>query len=70
MKTEIEEYGRKLWFMRHFRNERSFAAHRFRPKSSFNPRKKDVIIETYLNCLKERLDIEISFERFNNLPKK
>ena len=61
LKTELEEYGRKLLLMWHFRNdERSFAADRFIPKSSFNPRNKDVIIETYLSCLEERLlDIEI-----------
>ena len=71
MKTELEEYRRKLRLMWHFRNdERSFAADRFRPKSSFNPRNKDVIIETYLSCLEERLlDIEIPSKRFNNLTK-
>ena len=48
LKAELEEYGRKLWLMWHFRNcERSFAADRFRPKSSLNPRNKDVIIETH-----------------------
>ena len=48
LKTELEEDGRKLRLMWHFGNdERSFAADRFRPKSSFNPRNKDVIIETY-----------------------
>ena len=32
LKTELEEYGRKLRLMWHFRNdERSFAADRFRP---------------------------------------
>ena len=52
-------------------NERSFAADRVRPKFSFNPRNKDVIIETYLNCLEERLlDIEIPSKRFSNLTKK
>ena len=68
LKTELE-YGRKLRLMSHFRNdERSFVADRFRPKSSFNPRNKDVIIETYLSCLEERLlDIEIPSKRFNNL---
>ena len=72
LKTELEEYKRKLRLMWHFRNdERSFAADRFRPKSSFNPRNKDVIIETYLSCLEERLlDIEIPSKRFNNLTKK
>ena len=71
LKIELEEYGRKLRLMWHFRNdERSFAADRFRPKSSFNPRNKDVIIETYLSCLEERLlDIEIPSKRFNNLTK-
>ena len=69
LKAELEEYGRKLRLMWHFRNdERSFAADR--PKSSFNPRNKDVIIETYLSCLEERLlDIEIPSKRFNNLTK-
>ena len=71
VKTELEEYGRKLRLMWHFSNdERSFEADRFRPKSSFNPRNKDVIIETYLSCLEERLlDIEIPSKRFNNLTK-
>ena len=71
LKTELEEYGRKLRLMWHFRNdERSFVADRFRPKSSFNPRNKDAIIETYLSCLEERLlDIEIPSKRFNNLTK-
>ena len=57
LKRELEEYGRKLRLMWHFRNdERPFAADRFRPpKSSFNPRNKNVIIETYLSCLEERL---------------
>ena len=49
---------------------RFLTADRFRPKSSFNPRNKDVIIETYLSCLEERLlDIEIPSIRFNNLTK-
>ena len=70
LKTELEVYGRKLRLMWHFRNdERSFIADR--PKSSFNPRNKDVIIETYLSCLEERLlDTEIPSKRFNNLTKK
>ena len=57
--------------MWHFRNDgRSFVADRFRPKSSFNPRNKDAIIDTYLSCLEERLlDIEIPSKRFNNLTK-
>ena len=57
--------------MWHFRDdEQTFTIDKFRPKSSFNPRKKDAIIETYLNCLEEKLlDIEIPFKRYNNLTK-
>ena len=60
--------------MWHFRNdERTFAADRFIPKSFipfFNPRNKDIIIETYLRCLEERLlDIEFPSKRFNDLTK-
>ena len=71
LKTELGEYGRKLRLIWHFRNdEQSFAADRFRAKSSFNPRIKDVIIETYLSCLEERLlDIEIPSKTFYNLTK-
>ena len=47
--------------MWHFRNdERTFTAEKLRPKSSFNPRNKDAVIETYLSYFEERLlDIEI-----------
>ena len=57
--------------MWHFRNdERNFAAHKFRYKSSFNPENKDAIIETYLSCLEERLlDLELPSKRYNNLTK-
>ena len=57
--------------MWHFRNdEKPFQYHKFRPKSTFNPRNKDTIIETYLSCLEERLlDIDIFSKRFNNLTK-
>ena len=45
-------------------------AGRFRPKCSFNPRNKYVIIETYLSCLEERLlDNKIPSKRFNNITK-
>ena len=38
--------------------------------SSFNPRNKDAIIETYLSCSEERLlDNKIPSKRFNNLTK-
>ena len=64
----MEGSFRLIW---HFRNdERTFTADKFRPKSSFNPRNKDGIIEIYLSCLEERLlDIEILFKRYNNLTK-
>ena len=51
--------------MWHFRNEeRTFSVDKLRPKSSFNPRNKD------LSCLEEKLlDIEIPSKRYNNLTK-
>ena len=71
LKRELGEYGRKLRLMWHFRNEeRTFTVEKFRPKSSFNPRNNDAIIETYLICLEGRLlDIEIPSKRYNNLTK-
>ena len=43
---------------------------KFRPKSCFNPRIKDAIIEPYLSCLEEKLlDIEIHSKKYNNLIK-
>ena len=71
LKRELEEYGRKLRLMWHFRNdERTFTAEKFRPKSSFNPRNKDAITETYLSCLEERLlDVETPSKGYNNLTK-
>ena len=71
LKREIEEHGKKPRLIWHFRNnERPFSQERFKPKSTFNPRNKDAVIETYLSCLEERLlDIEIPSKRFNNLTK-
>ena len=71
LKTELKEYERVLRLMRLFRNdERSFVTDRFRPKSSFNRRNKEVITGTYLSCYEERLlDIEISSKKFNSLTK-
>ena len=56
--------------MWHFRNnEKPFPYEKFRPKSTFNLRNKDTVIETYLGSLEERLlDIDTS-KRFNNLTK-
>ena len=69
LKTELEEYGRKLWLTWHFRNDKKpFPHEKFRPNSTFNPWNKDTVIETYLSSLEERLlDIDISSKRFNNL---
>ena len=71
LKTEFEEYGRKLRLIWRFRNdEKPFQYDKSRPKSTFNPRNKDTIIETYLSCLEERLlDIDISSKKFNNLTR-
>ena len=53
--------------MWHFRNdERAFASDKCRPKSSFNLRIKDAIIESYLSYLEERL-LEIPSKRYNIL---
>ena len=71
MKRKLEEYGRKLPLIRHFRNDkRTFSTDKFRPQSSFNPRNKDAIIETYLSSLEQiLLDIEIPSKRYKNLTK-
>ena len=54
--------------MWHFRNdERPFYQERFKPKSNFNPKNKDVVIETYLRCLEERF--EIHSKRLKDLTK-
>ena len=43
---------------------------KFRPKSTFNPKNKDVIIETYLSSFEGKLlDIDIPNDKFNNLSK-
>ena len=71
LKTEIEEYGRKLRLMCLFKNdEQSLVTDWFRTKFSFNPRNKDVTIETNFSCFEEiLLDIEIPSKRLNNLTK-
>ena len=72
LKQELEVFGRKLRLMWHFRNdERIFDCNtKFRPKSTFNPKNKDVIMEKYLSCLEEKLvDIDIPKDKFNNLSK-
>ena len=48
LKQELEVFGRKLRLMWHCRNDESIfdCDKKFRPKSTFNPKNKDVIIET------------------------
>ena len=42
----------------------------FRPKSTFTPKNKEIIIEIYLSSLEEKLlDIDIPKDKFNNLSK-
>ena len=41
-------------------DEKPFPYEKFRPKSTFNPRNKDTVIETYLSSLEERL-LDIDF---------
>ena len=70
LKQELEVFGRKLRLMWHFRNDETVfnCNTKFRPKSTFNPKNKDVIIETYLSSLEEKLlDIDIPKDKFNNL---
>ena len=58
-----------LWQINRY-DERLFCQEKFRPKSTFNPRNKYAVIETYLSCLEGKLlDIEIPSKRFNNLTK-
>ena len=47
LKREVEEDGRKLRLMWHFRcDERLFSQQIFKPKSTSNPRNNDALIET------------------------
>ena len=62
----------KLRLIWHFRNdERTFECNKkFRQKSTFNPKNTDVIIETYLSSLEEKLlDNDIPKDKSNNLSK-
>ena len=72
LKQELEVFGRKLRLMWHFRNDEKIfdCDAKFRPKSTFNPKNKDVITGTYLSSLEEKLlDIDIPKDKFNNLSK-
>ena len=55
--------------MWHFKNHKKpFLYEKFRPKSTFNPRNKDTVIEM-ISQQSRLLDIDISSKRFNNLTK-
>ena len=72
LKQELEVFMRKLKLMWHFGNDwRIFDCNtKFKPKSTFNPKSKDVIIETCLSSSEEKLlDIDNSKDKFNNLSK-
>ena len=48
-----------------------FDLDQFKPKSTFNPRDKDTVIEVYMNSLEEKLmKIEIPKDKYNNLTSK
>ena len=69
-KLKQEGFRRKLRLVSFFQNEeRAFDCNKkIRPKSIFNVKNKDIIIETYLSSLKEKLlDIGIPKDKFNNL---
>ena len=68
LKQELEVFERKPRLMWYFRNdERIFDCNKkFKPKSTFNQKNKDVIIETYLRSLKEKL-LDVDIPKFNNL---
>ena len=72
-KLKQEGFRRKLRLVSFFQNEeRAFDCNKkIRPKSTFNVKNKDIIIETYLSSLKEKLlDIGIPKDKFNILVKK
>ena len=71
LKRELEEYGKKLRLMWPSRNdEQPFSQDRVKHKSTYNPKNKDAVTETYLSRLEERLtDIETLSKRCNNLTK-
>ena len=72
LKTELEEYWRKLqlmWLMLR-KDEKPFPYEKFKPKSTFNSRDMDTVIETYLSSRQETLfNVGMSSKRFNNLTK-
>ena len=70
-KIELEAFDRMLrlkWFFRD--DEKKFNPDKFKPKSTFNPRNKDALIEIYLSSLEAKLmSIEIPKDKYNNLTR-
>ena len=65
----LEVFGRMLRLKWHFLNEnKDIYRDMFKPKSKFNPRKKDAAMELYLSSLEEKLmKVEVPRDKFNNL---
>ena len=68
LKMELEAFGglRLKW---HFRNEnKNIYRDMFKPKSKFNPRNEDAVIELYLSSLEEKLiKVDVPKDKLNNL---
>ena len=72
LKMELEALGRILRLKWHFRIEENvIVLDQFKPKSTFNPRNKDAVIEVKMSSLEEKLmKIEIPKDKYNNLTSK
>ena len=72
LKMELEALGRILRLKWHFRNEENvFDLDQFKPKSTFNPRNKDAVIEVYMSSLEGKLmKIEIPKDKYDKLTSK
>ena len=57
LKQKSKGFRRKFKLMWRFRNVERISDYneKFRPKSTFNPKNKDVVIETYPRFLEEKL---------------
>ena len=72
LKQKSKVFRRKFKLIWRFRNVERISDYneKFRPKSTFNPKNKDVVIETYLRFLEEKLlDNDILKYKFKNLCK-
>ena len=69
LKMELEAFGRMLRLKWHFCNEnKDIYRDMFKPKSKFNPRNEDAVIELYLSSLEEKLiKVDVPKDKLNNL---